>query len=469
MSKSRSSIGYYVLFFAFLFLINVYPLKSAHSQFSCLPTCSEIDSKFFVFIGDNPNGVQNQTMNFGITSPASADSVEIGIFDGDSPNSDWDFVVAGPGINMTFTLFADPQGDGTGTLQVAQWSTNGILGDNPGDPMLNNAWFTRVIQNTQQAIAENGDYKYNLFIEIVGATTQSDRNSFKVRTDGFLLLFPLQMFNFNSLVSQNADLTLGTGDFHIVFPDLDLFDPSCADPLVPFPTFCNATLPSCCLFNSTYDGMWSFFFRLPPDVVRLPIWDGDFDFGSSIIDPNDPDNLLCIVGGPDVDTDDPNTGPIIPFFALDTESVIQGISTPTFPFDNVCNGFAPRLPSAQYSFVDPNGVEHNNVNPSGNAEWELFSLTNVPPLDPLVDDLLVADFPEGLWQVKTVGLDMFNVNLFFFEYPIIGVNEEGEPVEPPDDPRSVPTLSQWGLIATAGLLGIIGFIVIRRRQLTTNS
>ncbi|MEM7009751.1 MAG: IPTL-CTERM sorting domain-containing protein, partial [Thermodesulfobacteriota bacterium] len=31
---------------------------------------------------------------------------------------------------------------------------------------------------------------------------------------------------------------------------------------------------------------------------------------------------------------------------------------------------------------------------------------------------------------------------------------------------NVPTLSQWGLIATAGLLGIIGFIVIRRRQIT---
>jgi len=35
--------------------------------------------------------------------------------------------------------------------------------------------------------------------------------------------------------------------------------------------------------------------------------------------------------------------------------------------------------------------------------------------------------------------------------------------------RNVPTLSEWGLIAMAGLLGIIGFIVISRRQLTTNS
>jgi hypothetical protein len=33
-------------------------------------------------------------------------------------------------------------------------------------------------------------------------------------------------------------------------------------------------------------------------------------------------------------------------------------------------------------------------------------------------------------------------------------------------PPSVPTLSQWGLIAMAGILGIVGFMVIRRRKAT---
>ena len=33
-------------------------------------------------------------------------------------------------------------------------------------------------------------------------------------------------------------------------------------------------------------------------------------------------------------------------------------------------------------------------------------------------------------------------------------------------PPSVPTLSQWGLIAMAGILGIVGFMVIRRRKVT---
>ena len=34
---------------------------------------------------------------------------------------------------------------------------------------------------------------------------------------------------------------------------------------------------------------------------------------------------------------------------------------------------------------------------------------------------------------------------------------------------NVPTISQWGLIAMAGLLGIVGYMVIRRKQLKTDS
>ena len=33
-------------------------------------------------------------------------------------------------------------------------------------------------------------------------------------------------------------------------------------------------------------------------------------------------------------------------------------------------------------------------------------------------------------------------------------------------PRNVPTLSEWGLIAMAGILGIVGFMVMRRRKVT---
>ena len=33
-------------------------------------------------------------------------------------------------------------------------------------------------------------------------------------------------------------------------------------------------------------------------------------------------------------------------------------------------------------------------------------------------------------------------------------------------PATIPTLSEWGLVAMAGILGIVGFLVIRRRKVT---
>ena len=33
-------------------------------------------------------------------------------------------------------------------------------------------------------------------------------------------------------------------------------------------------------------------------------------------------------------------------------------------------------------------------------------------------------------------------------------------------PSNVPTLSEWGLITMAGILGIVGFMVIRRRKVS---
>jgi len=51
---------------------------------------------------------------------------------------------------------------------------------------------------------------------------------------------------------------------------------------------------------------------------------------------------------------------------------------------------------------------------------------------------------------------------------------DGEPINLESQPvekiwiitRNVPTLSEWGLIAMAGILGIVGFMVMRRRKVT---
>jgi len=43
---------------------------------------------------------------------------------------------------------------------------------------------------------------------------------------------------------------------------------------------------------------------------------------------------------------------------------------------------------------------------------------------------------------------------------------ESDPIDSETEPEvtNVPTLSEWGLIAMAGILGIVGFMVIRRRK-----
>ena len=57
------------------------------------------------------------------------------------------------------------------------------------------------------------------------------------------------------------------------------------------------------------------------------------------------------------------------------------------------------------------------------------------------------------------------------------INEQCEPgaltcpsfVVADPEATNVPTLSQWGLIAMAGILGVAGFIVFRKRIATINS
>ena len=48
----------------------------------------------------------------------------------------------------------------------------------------------------------------------------------------------------------------------------------------------------------------------------------------------------------------------------------------------------------------------------------------------------------------------------------VGLAPLGVAITPAPIPSNVPTLSQWGLIAMAGILGIVGFMVIRRRKVS---
>ena len=66
-------------------------------------------------------------------------------------------------------------------------------------------------------------------------------------------------------------------------------------------------------------------------------------------------------------------------------------------------------------------------------------------------------------NISTFVIAFIIISSFFLAMPEMGYSgSNGIPMHVVD----VPTLSEWGSIAMAGVLGIIGFMVIRRRKVT---
>jgi len=88
-----------------------------------------------------------------------------------------------------------------------------------------------------------------------------------------------------------------------------------------------------------------------------------------------------------------------------------------------------------------------------------------------------ADEPGALTHLSGNVLLLTNTNRELFSITTDGVisfigelDEESKGLafdcERPGIGRPIPTLSQWGLIAMAGILGLVGFMVMRRRKVT---
>jgi len=68
--------------------------------------------------------------------------------------------------------------------------------------------------------------------------------------------------------------------------------------------------------------------------------------------------------------------------------------------------------------------------------------------------------PAGSYQIRFEGLDMGN---FVSVNPLFPLTLRGEVIPDPElPPASVPTISEWGLIALASFFGIIGVLYSRR-------
>ena len=182
-------IKVYVLSIVIAFLSIFFVSQVSFAQpYACFPTCDAGDMRFFVFAGPDLSSFIDTRYVFGISSPSSSPTFEIGIFDGDDSEgpgaeeiapgvfiTDWD---QGGTSNIIATLYADPTGEGAELVHIAEYSGDGSFGDNMSDPMPDNDWFNRALNNVEEARSENGNFRYTLVLETINSEPGS-QNQFK--------------------------------------------------------------------------------------------------------------------------------------------------------------------------------------------------------------------------------------------------------------------------------------------------
>lgn len=371
MMRLRNSI-YILLVVALIAAPLAYlPQKvSAQAVYNCLPTCEEYDGRFLSIAGVGLSTVADQPIVMTFAAPADSTGLEIGIFDGET-GGQWDSQVT----DLNFTLYADPEQTGDTSVIVAQ---------RLGSSMPDNDWATFNITNVPAAQSPSGNFFYRL---VVGPVAQGTvyLSEFKVRTDVVVML-DAQPFSYIAPLLTQADQSI----IYPNYPDLS---------------------------QTTYDGSFNFHVYAPSSSAAFTVWDGDFDFGSHDLTAND--------------TDDPNTpNDTLPTWAdpatTSFEGVAVGLNGSTgAPPDDSASASARRSPNVIYEITLPDGTIYRNSNPSGNVEWEKFSLASDPVLSP--DYLTAGELPAGLYHIHALGVDMNNLNAWKFPFQVVGVC----PLDPP--------------------------------------
>lgn len=388
--------------------------------YACLPTCvgseTQNDGKFLLISGEDMATFAGSTIVVWVSVPNGNTSFELDFFDGDAglDNSgnvnryagNWDDGTT----ETTYTLYADPLRDGSGTGQVRQWSDR---------TMLNNRWYDDSIPTDGAALDAAGDY-YNYRLEITRPTQGAGGNAFKLRSTGYLTSGRSDLLS-NEMDLVDASFSIvgafgGTKDMPLLYPQ---FSGNWSN-----------------VGPSSYSGEWDLYLNVKNDTVAMELWDGDFDRGTS--------------SAAGADTDDPNTTGR-PAWAV--SAVDEGVGGVPFglppgqgdPADNNWWSVSRRTDPVWYEILDPQGSpiykngEPGNANePSGTQEWEYFSITSDQSRSPAAD-LSTGELEPGLYTFHIVGLDLHN--LVFLRTNLEICSPEGCPDEPP---RTCPrTIGYW--------------------------
>jgi hypothetical protein len=362
--------------------------QPAAAQLKCFPSCSPTDGRFLVIAsGTGLVTLSEETLDVQFSVPADAASFTLGVFDGDGGGLDlalrshWDF---GTAIPYSFTLYADPLADGTGTTIVPLAGLPTAL----SVTMPDNDWIDYSVTTGPEALAPSGNYFYRLRIQLLNNLVAS-YNSFKLRTDGVVSIrLADQPFSYIAAL-RTVD------ERGIIYPS--------------FPS----------LTPTTYDGTFRFFFDLPEPQTDLAVWDGDFDRGNA--------------DGTNPDIDDPDTpnAPFLPFWAT-ADAVPEGVatglgaSTGNPPDDLVATSILRRSPAIRQDLLFPDGQIFPNSNPSGNQEWEQY-LISTEPFDPSAMDASADSIPAGVYELRIEGVDLGNLNALRLPAEALCVSEDFEP------------------------------------------
>ncbi len=374
---------------------------------------------------------------------------ELGIFDGDTGKDAtglvtndvtkgyWDHAAPAVNTQLFYRLYADPQGTltfddiagpdgqpGTGDEFVQPlyvWPGNAVFGigqqypgvsyfaDPAGFPtggvqMVDNAWFGISLPASVAAETSRlGTYRYRLRADLEVPETFVE-SSFKLRSTGTISPRANRPFQVIGALRRSGDFAT----MYPQYPDLTV---------------------------TPYDGMWSLFMYVPVPQERLDIWDGDFDFGPEIGVPPLPR-----------DTDDLDS-PAVPFFVGETGGQFVAEGAQDFgvpPEDNHepiyrREATAPGLGQVRYdvNYRGPGSTSGPvlwsvaNNNPSGDKEWEKFTLSTVVGCEVAAGigercDHEVAELPAGYYEIALDGLDMANIVALRLPFDMLGTARLGD-------------------------------------------
>lgn len=358
---------------------------TAQTRYAYMPSAATNDFRFLSITGAGIQTLGDQTLLFKIAAPANTATFELGVFDGNTGGA-WDQGTQ----ELEFTLFADPEGDATGTFQVGQWA---------GNSMADNAWQNFTVNNVSQARGTSNDFFYLLRVRAASYSAMF-WSSFKLRVSGSIGALRLTNIAYTAPMGTQQDAQL-------IYPNYPALTPT------------------------VYDGTWNFFVDVPTQLGSISFWDGDLDRGSFDCSDNDVD-----------DQDTPNG---IPPFASGAAVVAEGVAsvgvvacqdasgnpttgmTTSNPPDDSRSSVFRRGPGIAYDVITPNGTIFTNNNPSGNLEWEQFRL-DTAAFDRATMDYRADALPAGIYRLRIQGVDLSNLNAIRAPFEILGVDSVGEPI-----------------------------------------